>query len=194
MSDLRDVLLDVLPDESLVDEFLAKVEGTNGQARTRIARAVESTTEEVETLAETVEEEEVTVDVIEAEDVDVDVEEEVVEVESTEVEYELGEEFVSDVTSGVLGNETFRAFVEGLVSTLRTEFEDKYRSLDERLQDKVEAVEDTPSRNKRAVVKPFYRARNINRNIDIEVSGESKQHTASQEIADETIRNIFGGK
>ena len=63
MSNLREVLLDVLPDD-VVEDFLATVEGTNVEARTRIARAIESTDSE-ETLVETVEE---VVDVVEDEE------------------------------------------------------------------------------------------------------------------------------
>jgi flavodoxin len=199
MSNLRDVLLDVLPDE-VVDSFLATVEGTNVEARTRIARAIESTTEVEETLEEeTVEDEveEVVEDVAEVEET-TEVEDETVEVEAvepTEIEFEVGEEFVTDITNGILENETFRTFVTDLISNVRGEFEDKIRSLEDRLQEKVEEVEDTPARNKRTVAKPFYRSR-FNRNVEVDDEPTVNRKTASgyKNTADETINNVFGGK
>ena len=108
----------------------------------------------------------------------------------------MGEEFVSDVATEILTTEAFRTFVAGLVENVRGEFDEKVRSLESQLREKVEAVEDTPSRNKRTTVKPFYRAR-FNRNAigDVEdVRETGNKRNASQEIAEQTLSNIFGGK
>lgn len=176
--ELRDVLLELFPnDESLVEDFVNRVESTNVEAKTRIARSLSVTT--------TTEEEAAPVEEAVAEAVEVVAEEEVVET-VVEEEVVLGETFVADLVASV----EFRTALQGLI---RQEVVEVTRSLATRVEEVAEAVQDerawnqdTPARVKRTVVS--YRPSNTTANSNGEVESVNR---SMADIAAESVSEIF---
>lgn len=187
---LRNELLSLLPGKvDIIDEFLNRVDETNEIAMTRIARATTTVNTQVveEEVAEVTEE----VVEVEAEVVETETETEVVEEtveteeETEEITFELDENFIPDL----VGSEEFRTALNGALESalngVRNEFEERFRSLQTRVEEQEEVIQDVPARQKRAVV--GYRPTAV---ASEDVPVEQRQRTY-QEIADDSISAIF---
>ncbi len=182
MNDLREALLDILPDEGSVDAFLEQVEGINREASTHIAISI--TTENADT--EAADETEETDESQDTEDTELEStpDGETEQEEEMERTIELDENFLGDVVRDVVTDEEFASVVRGLVdehiTSLRTELMETIQSLRT-------TVADTPARQRRTVVsyRPRQRA-----NGD---SAETSSVTADQ-VAAATLDNMYGGK
>jgi hypothetical protein len=185
--ELRSALLDLFPgDDLFVDEFLSRVNATNREASTRIARAVigVETEEVVEgTGGEAVEEVVETEEAVEAED----------NVEVDEAEIVLGETFVSDLVNSDPFKAAMRAALEDALEdalgSLRSEFERRFRSLEAEKEvaenDDRAWKQDKPARVTRKVVS--YRPSTT---VDSVIEG-NKPRTLEQ-IAKDSVSEIFG--
>lgn len=175
--ELRDVLLELFPnDESLVADFVNRIDSTNGEAKTRIARSLSATTtaEDVAPVAETVEETAAEV---------VTEEENEVEEETVEQEVVLGETFVADLVASV----EFRTALQGLI---RQEVVEVTRSLETRVQEIASAVEeekpwrqDTPARVTRKVVS-YRPSQTVDGNNQVESANRSMADIAAQSVSE----------
>lgn len=195
--ELRNAILDLIDDETLVDSFLDRVDSANETAMTRIARANTESTEEStdETpVEETVEDEdtvdEVDADVVEEDVVEEDTEEdvEVVETEDDEtvdegdIEIVLDETFVHDLVASPEFTRALRGIVDRAVEGLKAELETRFRGLETVQQEEREWQQDTPARKQRGVVS--YRPRSP------EQEANAEPQTMAEQAAD-SVGEIF---
>lgn len=206
MEEIRSELLNLFDgDEAYVDEFLQDVNEKNAMALLRVARSLivnrsTATAEDVVVGEEVIEEESVETEETVEEETVAEVEEvheadeteeevEVVEVEAEEevVNYELGPDFVNDL----VGSQEFRSVLTAVISEefskFSTAFEERMRSVETAVVEEKEWIQDVPVRTKRAIVS--YRPRSENGNNG---TGNVKQPQSYEDIASETVANIFG--
>ena len=201
---LRDTLLELLPDEALVDEFLNRVDETNAIAATRIARSVADSTdtpgEDVEDVAEEVEEDvateeeteeiEETEEVVEQEETEEEevveeIEEVVEENEDEDIEIVLDENFVSDLARSAEFQAAVNTAVDARIEQLRAEFQAQFQALETEVEEERQWRQDVPARRKRATVS--YRAREVAEDGE---PVETKPATYA-EIANDSVSQIF---
>lgn len=213
---LRSKLVSLFPDdEEFVDGFLNTVSETNGEALNRIARAITADDSTDETPVEAVEEEEAEEEVLEEEqeseeevveeESEEEVVEEVVEEESEEeeaeteevaeeevIDIELGENFVADLT----GSEEFRTavntYVNELFANFRTEFDERFRALNDSVEEVQEWNQDKPARTKkRAVVSYRPNSRLVQRSAEDDEE-EFDENASFADVAESSMDEIFG--
>jgi hypothetical protein len=201
---LRDALLDLVDDEGLVDDFLHRVDEANEVAATRIARSTDTSTETpgevVEEEEEEEEEEDETEENEETEETEENEEEES-EVEETEEEEEveteeeevdevqiiLDDNFVTDLARSTEFQAAVATAVEVEINRLRTELENRFRALEETVEEEREWNQDVPARTKRAIVS--FRARTTVEGDDD--AAVSNGHTTHADVAESSISEIF---
>jgi hypothetical protein len=195
---LRDALLDLVDDEGLVDDFLHRVDEANEVAATRIARSTDTSTETpgevVEEEEEEEEEEDETEESEETEETE-ESEEEESEVEETEEEEEevdevqiiLDDNFVTDLARSTEFQAAVATAVEVEINRLRTELENRFRALEETVEEEREWNQDVPARTKRAIVS--FRARTTVEGDDD--AAVSNGHTTHADVAESSISEIF---
>jgi hypothetical protein len=194
---LRDALLDLVDDEGLVDDFLHRVDEANEVAATRIARSTDTSTETpgevVEEEEEEEEEEDETEENEETEETEENEEEES-EVEETEEEEEVDEvqiilddNFVTDLARSTEFQAAVATAVEVEINRLRTELENRFRALEETVEEEREWNQDVPARTKRAIVS--FRARTTVEGDDD--AAVSNGHTTHADVAESSISEIF---
>lgn len=185
--ELRDVLLEAIEDENLVDEFFDRVEKANEAAQTRIARAnttVESTDEEAP-ADEAVDEEVVVDEAIEddVEEIEEEIEEEEEEIEEEDLEIVLDETFVHDLATSQEFVDAVRTAVEHVLDGFKNDLENRFRAIEEEQEQEREWTQDKPVRTKRAVYRPREKA-------DVNTTAVVVKNTL-EETANDSLDEIF---